>query len=522
MEKILVDDINFGEYKIYRSNGYLGLFDSENNQLLPFLYDAFEYDKHIIQSTVIVVQNGKKGVFYLSNHGHKPSRVLIPAFYDTIMKEQVTTMTYMYNPYLFYCYRDAIVDVWDEDGTMIYSDVLDEVLFSVASNSDIIFLGIKKQGKCGIVSSALRQIALPCEFDEVSGPVEGPDGRVLFDVSKNGLCGVVEIKQSYPYYKAVLPIEYEALRTIGEYIVVKINGLYGIRNYEENLTECEYDTFDCYVDSCYTDYGESPIYITLSKNQDYYLYLEGGVIKVPGKVKKIYSDKCLVFEKDGYLGLADFKGNILIKSQYTNIKHLHDVGVCLGDVIEPSTFILEQNGKYGMFSLTYNTQLPCKFEQIFKLDDSMYCVKNKNAFSLYDYKFSCVIPFGYEKYKKFEYTCDDTMSINTFYKVYLQGKVGVYSDPGQCVPCTYDDVDIIDLSDIYHIDWLGRDASDSKFWFVVTNNNKKGLINEMGIVVIPCVCDDIELSYEIVVRYKGNRYSGISLSQLEKVISENQ
>lgn len=521
MEKILVGDINFGEYKIYRSNGYQGLFDSEGNQLLPFLYDDFEYDNRIIQSTIIVVQNGKKGVFYLSNHGRRPSRVLIPAFYDTIMKDQVPTMTYRHNPYLFYCYRDTIIDVWDEDGTMIYSDVLDEVLFSIQSNNDIIYLGVKKQGKCGIVSSALRQLSLPCEFDHISGPVEGPDARVLFDVSKNGLYGVVEITQSHPYYKAVLPIEYEDLRTIGEYIVVKINGLYGIRNYEEKLTECEYDTFDCYVDSCYTDDGDSPIYITLSRDQHNYLYQQDSLIKIPGKVKEIYSDKCLVFEMDGYFGIADFKGNILVKNQYTNITHLTDGSVCLGEVFEPSTFILEKNGKLGMFSLTFGTQLPCKFGQIFKIDYNMYCVKNGNTFSLYDYKFSCVIPFGYEKYKKFEYSCDDTMSINTFYKVYLQGKVGVYSHSGQCVPCTYDDVDIIDLSDMYRIDWLDRDESDSKFWFVVTNNNKKGLINEMGIVVIPCVLDDIKLSCEIDVSYKGNRCRGISLSNLEEIISEN-
>ena len=522
MEKILVEDINFGEYKIYRSNGYLGLFDSEGNQLLPFLYDAFEYDKGIIQSTIIVVQNGKKGVFYLSNHGGKPSRVLIPAFYDTITKEQVPVMRYRYNPYLFYCYRDTVVDVWDEDGAMIYSDVLDEVLFSVVSNSDVIYLGVKKQGKCGIVSSTLRQLALPCEFDEVSGPIEGPGERVLFDVSKNGLWGVVEIKQSHPYYKAVLPIEYEELHTVGEYIVVKINGHYGVRNHEENLTGCEYNTFDCYVDSCYTDDGDSPIYITLLKGQDCYLYQEDGLIKVPGKLKEIYSDKCLVYEKNGYLGIADYKGNILVKNQYTNIKHLTDNDVCLGEVFEPSTFLLEKNGKRGMFSLTFGTQLPCNFDQIFKVDYNMYCAKTRNSFSLYDYKFSCVIPFGYERYKKFEFSCDDTMSIYTFYKVYLQGKVGVYSDSDQCVPCTYDDVDIIDLSDSYTIDWLNGDEPNYKFWFVVTNNNKKGLINEIGIVIIPCVCDEIKLSDEIDVRYKGNRYSGITLSQLEEIISENQ
>ena len=524
MEKIFVEDINFGEYKIYRSNDNFGLFDSEDNQLLPFLYDAFEYDKGIIQSTIIVVQNGKKGVFTLSRNEQRPSRILIPTFYDSIVKDQITTYKY-YTSDIFYCYRDKSVDVWDEAGTMIFSDVLDEVLFATESAGEVLFIGIKKSGRCGVFSSALRYIALPCEFDTVSEPIDGIEGKVLFEVSKNGLQGVVQITSASPYYKQVIPIEYEELHAIGKYIIIKSDDRYGVFDYNGPLTECEFDTYDLFEDSCCTDVSYSPIYLSLSRGGIYYLYQDEKLIEFPGKITAVYSDKCVVFEKGGYLGIANFEGKILVKPLYTKISlYQTDDDVCFGDVFEPSVFKLEKHGKYGMFSLTFNTLIPCTYDSIYEESkkSGFYVAKTRNGFSIYDYKLSCAVPFGYERYDKFEYGDDSYMSIDTFFKVYLNGKVGVYSDSGQCVPCTYDAIDIIDLSNWLCIDWLGEDDVKYGLWFIVTNKGKKGLINLRGELLIPCVCDDIDLTYDLYVSYKGNEYNGMTLSQINRAISEEQ
>ena len=524
MEKEFVDNINDGNYKVYRSNGYLGLFDSNDNQILPFLYDDFEYEPYNLQESIIVIQNSKKGVCSLPYDSIKPARILIPAFYDSITKESILTPYMEYGvSYLFYCYRDETVDIWDEKGAMIYSDILDEVVFATESKRSTLYLGIKKSNKIGIFSYAERQIVIPCEYDDVSEPIDGPDGKVFFKISKNGHWGAVEMTKFHSFNKQILPVEYDDIMITDKYIVVKKNGLYGIRNLEEALTQVDFDSVDCFLDSCYTDSTDSPMYLVVSKNQQYYLYQESSsLVEIPGRVKDIYSDKCIVYENAGLLGVIDHQGNVLLQNVFTSITLVTDEDIYYGEVIKPLLLRLNIKGRYGMYSLLSNKLIPCIYDRISLLGESssLWYAKTKRGFSIYNSWLTCIVPLGYEKYEKIEYECD--CYIETFFKVYLNGKVGLYSDSNQCVPCTYDSIQIVNLYGYYNLSWWRNQDVNLAFWFIVTYNGKKGLINVRGEILIPCVCDDINISYDLCVRYKGKVYNGLTLSQIDWVISEEQ
>ena len=520
MEKVFVDNINFGDYKIYRSNGLLGLYDNNEKQIIPFLYSSFEYSQDCIHKYLIVVQDSKKGVFSLLEHFGCTPRLLIPTIYDRIVKMIVDSHNDALSgrdTYLFYCYRGSTIDIWDESGTMIYSDILDEIIFATESIRSVLFLGVKKFGKCGVVSSDLRQITIPCEFDEISEPIDGLDGKVFFKISKNGRWGVIERILVPPYYKQILQVQYEDISVTEKYIIVRNNGLYAIRNFEKALTKFEYDSVELLHDSCYTDIAYSPTFVALSKKQRYYLYQEPSLVEIPGRVKNIYSDKCIVYEKDGLLGITDHQGKVILKNLYASITLCSNEEVYFGDILEPSLFKLNRNGKYGMFSLESNKRIPCIYDSISSEDEyrSQYYAKLKRGFSIYSSSLSCIVPLGYEKYEKTEYECD--MMIYTFYKVYLNGKVGMYSDSGQCVPCAYDFIQVVNLYGYYNLSWMRIQDVNMAFWFVVTYNEKKGLINMRGEVLIPCICDDINVSYDLVVCINGI-YSSVILSKIDEVI----
>lgn len=238
---------------------------------------------------------------------------------------------------------------------------------------EMIFSSIKEKEK--IEKTNLKNLFIICKKDGLS---------LLFinkytdNIEINGLSGIGNVKYNAPirvmknkkfgFYdrkgKLIIPIEYEKASDFIDGIAVVKKGSYGvIDEFGKEILPNKYDNIFLGINRK----------VILEKDGKYYLsdLKKGEEIEV----NYIYQldDKKVIFEKNGFLGVMDFLGKILIPNEYEEMSRYID-----------KTFIGKKNGKYSVYSLENNKKLTKNYDYIEQLNKNVYIAgtneKGKYAF----------------------------------------------------------------------------------------------------------------------------------------------
>ena len=183
--------------------------------------------------------------------------------------------------------------------------------------------------------------------------------------------------------------------------------------------------------------------------------------------------------KDGQLGAIDSAGNVVVPFEYTYANVLFPYSFSTGEDENyiDEEMIVQRNGKYGVFNFFKSDEsekqppvfVPCEYEDVQRLGDSYYVVKNKNGYGAY-IKSHQIVPCKYE-----------SVGVEGgYFIVKHNGKYGVFGDSTQILPCKYDRVSV---------------AGNNSFIvnsFIVKMGGKYGVYANSS-QLLSCVYDSIEL-----------------------------
>lgn len=176
-----------------------------------------------------------------------------------------------------------------------------------------------------------------------------------------------------------------------------------------------------------------------------------------------YEDNVLKFEKDGKFGLVNLSGKEILPAEYNNIYALSGVSknivvekdnlkgivnshlgklviecnyndiTTLSKDISDNGYIVNKDGKFGVFSGTGKEILGCNYQEIRNVTgNDMYVVKDESGLKIIDNSLNIVKDSGF----------DDVSEINgEFITIVLDGKKGVINKEGvELIPVQYEDL----------------------------------------------------------------------------------
>ena len=256
--------------------------------------------------------------------------------------------------------------------------------------------------------------------------------------------------------------------------------------------------FICYYDVDYNS-GSYKTKVLNEKNQEILKkYNNISPLENSNNNKVWYEDNILKYEKDGLYGLIDFSGKEILPAEYNNIYSLSGItksivvekdnlkGIVndtLGSLIidcnyndisslskdtSDNGYIVNKDGKYGVFSGSGKQLLECNYQEIKNVTgNNMYVVKDDSGLKIIDNSLNVIKDSGF----------DDVNEINgEFITISLNGKKGVINGEGvELIPAQYEDL---------------KFSCDD--FFIVKDNGLYGIIKTDNTVVLDCKYQNID------------------------------
>ena len=264
----------------------------------------------------------------------------------------------------------------------------------------------------------------------------------------------------------VVPTEYFSILENGKYGVIDGTGKIVIKpTYEEMIVipNSSKPVFICSYDVDYNS-GEFKTKVLNDKNKE-----------ILGKYNKIsplensnnneiwYEDNILKYEKDGKYGLVDFSGKEILPAEYDNVYALNGIpksivvekdglkGIVndtLGSLIIPCNYnditsltkntadngyIVNKDGKYGVFSATGKEILECNYQEVKNVTgNNMYVVRDDSGLKIIDNSLNIVKDSGFDSVEEIN---GDLITISS------NGKRGVINKEGiELISPQYEDL----------------------------------------------------------------------------------
>jgi len=343
----------------------------------------------------------------------------------------------------------------DSSDKILISD-LDQIIKD--ENSDR--YKIEKDGKWGLYSNVGKEL-IPIEFDNIERAynwiwiVENNNMKGLYNINHGKLLPTIYTSFTFTYRfdseiivekdnlygifnekgKEILPIVYENISME--------NGLIKLIKNGKKTYLIDNKIVDYCIESRFYVYGDYP-----SDNRLYYVIQDGeskGILDDENKVtiKPVYEDiivnhtnsrETMIFvKKDGFWGIIDINGNILIPIEYQNIEYFNDEyfiieennlkrfynlndNQFIDDYYFDSYYVLEKYtriNRSGKQTLIENKN-PCKllfpffYEDIYTSDGNLFYVKEKDKQGIIDKNNEIVIPIIYDAVTVF---CSDKLIV---------------------------------------------------------------------------------------------------------------
>lgn len=333
--------------------------------------------------------------------------------------EEVIPCKYEYLSIFFsneYCEvtKDDLSGLIDKTGQIIVPYKYDAVDY----DEDIDAFFIRKNNKSGIIDKDGVTILVPCKWDQISWYENGKAiarknglfmvinkyGETLinlsdiYDVDLGISDGVVPVKNGSGKWglldinenKLVTDFMYDSIKSREFGFIVEMNGNYGLYHVQSStlLIPCRYKKIS---PSCRAAFVQRPdgywsIYNYEQKNCSQGIYKD---------FHKIDNDYISVYDGDGYCGLIDWDGNIIIKPKKYKIIDVPQNGlirVCYHDDELASCYDCEDDfdpddyDYWGLLDITGKEIIPCMYESLSISGNGLvvakfngnYCVINTN------------------------------------------------------------------------------------------------------------------------------------------------
>ena len=283
-------------------------------------------EKTVANAYFAVYTNGKWGVI-----NSKGEVILTPEYEEAIIipdsKKDVFLCTYDVN-YENNTYKTAVYNSKKEEIITGYDTV---TALENYDSSNTLWYGtdvllVSKEGKYGLVDFNGKEL-LACEYDSIE-TLKGV--KSSFVTKKDGKLGLVDNIGS-----TVLENEYQAISPVSDkyengYIVTDENKKMGVMTRGKTLVEVKYED-----------------------------------------IKQVYGDGKYIVKEDGKWQLIDAEGTIYLKDQFDEVITVHGENV-----------VLQKGKKYGVSTLSGETKIELKYEEMSYSFDNNYIYKENGKYGV--------------------------------------------------------------------------------------------------------------------------------------------
>lgn len=321
-------DFNEG-LAVVSKNGGLGVIDKLGNERIPFKYESL-YDFH--NGYAVAELNGKFGVI------NRMGVVLVDFIYDEL--------DLVFDDYLYYQRGEekGIRSIPSEQ--LILLGIQD---FNVINESMAI---VSNENFEGVMNRSF-EVVIPIKFDQVAFMKD------FFIVTSHQKKGLVDLMG-----QEIIPVIYDEIGKLNE-------GFRAVRS-GSKFTHIEmksgrvlnpwYDLHNNNLDLARMQQGR---FIITKNSKLYWMDTLGKSSKPLPLMNLIYAGKVLIGQKklnQKYI-IVDNLGTLLSPLEYESV-----------NLIQPGLFVLQRNGKFGVYSLTQEWILPCMYDYIscFAQDSYLY------------------------------------------------------------------------------------------------------------------------------------------------------
>lgn len=490
-------------------NGKWGIIHSDGKQILPFKYDEIRPIGHTnyeytFDNAFFVNQNGQWGVVAkqeqtVENSENKEIwKQILPCKYDT------SEIVYKNGHFLHKLNgKWGVISSYGEEILPCKYDDIRTFPCVGESTASSEFM-VKENNKWGVLSAetasnnkvSLEQ-TIPCEYDDITTLEDfvagaGPDcgiGHLDFAVKQNGKWGIINSDD-----EEILPCKYDNLKKayiagpeliwcnkhVNCHVIVQQNNKWGIINPAgKQIIPCKYDEIitpnDHFDISGY--YPEQTIF----------------KIKLNGKwgaitVQLNEEDYEIYWDNKNHIW-ADVICKQILPCKYDEIKQTKN------DEWYYNSFLVKQNGKWGVINSDGEEILPCKYDTSEIVYKKGYLYHRLNGkWDVVNSEGKQILPCEYDEIKPVEYKYGNSLDFANSFKVKQNGKWGVVNSEGkQILPCKYEKSEI----------------KCEKFYdqLLLQAKDKFGIMNSEGELLLPCEYDEITAITEIDDYYYGEKLS---------------
>ncbi|MFZ5551817.1 MAG: WG repeat-containing protein [Bacteroidota bacterium] len=413
--------------------GKFGLFDSKGNTVIPEKYDYISVTGDVFR----VVKGGKENTeIYTGSQGE---------YYYTYYANEPGT-TYQYSHYQHHenvaggkrSYIDAsgkkVFKGVDSVGMMQFNTDYGYSLYTVPKEK---FYYLQKGEKSGMADS-LRKIIVPVKYTSVA-PLSAKYGDSTFNYFK---VGINEMEGLYDQKgKELLPSKFN-------FITLASTSAFGYMNYYYY----NYYDYENKPDTSLKE--EKPV-------QSVFITGEGGKLQ---KVKEMATDEFFGFEsdyeilKDVKYSLYNLRGEKITREFFDTL--LFNYG---SDLISAKKL-----GRWGLINMDGNYIARCDYDQLFFQGNGRFVVYKDNVCGLISAE-GLLIPVEYDAISALG---------GDLFKVTRGYQNGIFSlSKGMIIPVEYD--------------YLYKDYYSE--YIMLTQNERYGMSDGNGTILLPCVYDGLEL-----------------------------
>ncbi len=385
--------------------------------------------------------------------------------------------------------QDGKTGLVDQNGNIAipaiydYLTILNENLVSVV-NSD--YMG---------VLDCLGNEIIPIEYDANWSDNCNLINGCMIRVIKNDNVGLTDLKGNW-----IIPLSYEWISEFdasGKYIIGRKNEMYNLMDNDANIIYENYEDIS-------TMYGTDK-YIRITQNGFCGVADYNGNIVVPMEYERIdfIKDNIFAVKKYDQWGLIDIENNVIIPLEYKWIGRVADDLVdCYtfdekdylfsisGDFIAESQYyisdtyistnsliIVEDNGKYGAMNRNNQIIIPMIYESLETFSETLFTVEKDGLYGLIDLEGNIVLPIEYTE------LIDGKDSFDINYN---------WDTEDLCIITKYDNESDLDLfglinsnGDVIFYPQYNSIYLFNKNYFIVSKDGYEGIIDMNGNEVIP-------------------------------------
>lgn len=376
---------------IINKNGKVGIVDSHEHTIAPFLYswiEPFNEGKFALACRIDLKEKGKLGIGYLNSKGEE----VIPCIYETIDYDLLQEAGIKG---LYFAKKNGKIGIVNEKGSLITPFLYSLIYFFEYGAA----FAHRSGGGFGYLDSTGKEI-IPCIYDDIAHAELIYDHDIEYDfvndfmlVSRNNLWGYVDRNGT----EVILPTFEEAMNFSENMAAVKQDGKWGYINQQ----------------------GEFVIAPIFEEAME-------------------FSNTMAAVKKDGKWGYINQQGVILIPLCYEK-----------ADSFLEHIAMAKHNRKWGCIHLSGKVILPFEYDEIDFLKNSILKIeqnKKVGIVHIIDTKSIPIIPCIYEYIDSIGFL-DEKQKIVIVKQNGLYG--GVDRNGKEIIPCIYNDMYFCPYDDVF-------------------------------------------------------------------------